>query len=113
MQPIQACHLGAEEAGKTMTINTLLNKPFQPTQTSTVVVSINSCSVDRQLASTKWHTITATFRISEIPKQHRSEVKSTISLISIEHTSPVTPTEPIPLEVIDAAKATAASEAIS
>ena len=104
--------LGAEGAGKTTTINTLLNKPFQPNQTSTVGASINSCSVDRQLASTKWHTITATFRIAEIPKQHRSEVKSTMSLISIEQTSPVTPTEPIPQEVIDAAKSTAASEAV-
>ena len=72
--------------------------------------SVNSCSVDRQLASSKWHTITATFRIAEIPKQHRGEVKSTMSLISIEHTSPVTPAEPIPQKVIDAAKATAASE---
>ena len=72
--------------------------------------SVNSCSVDHQLASSKWHTITATFRIAEIPKQHRGEVKSTMSLISIEHTSPVTPAEPIPQKVIDAAKATAASE---
>ena len=102
--------LGAEGAGKTTTINTLLNKPFQHNQSSTVGASVNSCSVDRQLASSKWHTITATFRISEIPKQHRSEVKSTMSLISIEHTS--TPAEPIPQEVIDAAKATAASEAV-
>ena len=103
--------LGAEGAGKTTTINTLLNKPFQPDQTSTVGASINSCSVDRQLASSKWHTITAIFRIAEIPKQHRSEVKSTMSLISVEETSPGVPAKPIPQAVIDAAKATAASEA--
>jgi len=102
--------LGAEGAGKTSTINTLLHKTFLPNQTSTVGASVKSCSVDRLLVSSKWHTITAAFRIAEIPKQHRSEVKSTMSLISIEHTSSVTPTEPIPQEVIDAAKATAASE---
>ena len=102
--------LGAEGAGKTATVNTLLNKLFQHDQTSTVGASVKFCSVDRQLASSKWHTITATFRIAEIPKQHRSEVKSTMSLISIEETSPGIPAEPIPQAVIDAAKATAASE---
>ena len=103
--------LGAEGAGKTTTVNTLLNKPFQCNQRSTVGASVKSCSVDRQMASSKWHTITATFRIAEIPKQHLSEVKSTMSLISIEETSPGIPAEPIPQAVIDAAKATAASEA--
>ena len=102
--------LGAEGAGKTTTVNTLLNKPFQLNQKSTVGASVKSCSVDRQLASSKWHTITATFRIAEIPKQHQSEVKSTMSLISIEQISPETPAQPIPQKVIDAAKATAASE---
>ena len=103
--------LGAEGAGKTTTVNTLLNKPFQCDQESTVGASVKSCSVDRQLASSKWHTISATFRIAEIPKQHQSEVKSTMSLISIKETSPGATAEPIPPAVIDAAKATAASEA--
>ena len=102
--------LGAEGAGKTSTINTLLNKPFQRNQKSTVGASINSCNVDRHLASSKWHTITATFRIAEIPKQHRGEVKATMSLVSIKHSK--APAEPIPQAVIDAVKATMASEAV-
>ena len=60
--------LGAEGAGKSSSVNTLLNLPFQPNQESTVGASVNSCSVDTYLASSKWQKITAAFQITQINK---------------------------------------------
>ena len=45
--------LGAEGAGKTSSINTLLNLPFQPNQESTVGASVNKCTVDMHYATSK------------------------------------------------------------
>ena len=70
--------LGAEGAGKTSSINTLLNIPFQSNQESTVGASVNSCTVDMHLATSKWKKVTATFRITEIPKLYNKEINATV-----------------------------------
>ena len=101
--------LGAEGAGKTSSINTLLNLPFQPTQESTVGASVNSCTIDTHLASSKWKKITATFQITEIPKQYKREVKSAV------YSKPVKPVlsssiQGIPQKVINEVKEMIASK---
>jgi len=95
--------LGAEGAGKTTSVNTLLNLPFQSDQESTVGASVNSCSVDTHLASSKWRKITASFRVTEIPKQHRREVKAAMSSIPIQSITPVS-VKPTSQEVINKIK---------
>ena len=101
--------LGAEGAGKTSSVNTLLNLPFQPNQESTVGASVNSCSVDTYLASSKWQKITAAFQITQINKQHKSEVKAAMTTVSVK---PViaAPVKPIPQEVVDEVKAVITSK---
>ena len=99
--------LGAEGAGKTSSINTLLNLPFQPNQESTVGASVNSCTIDTHLASSKWQKITATFQITEIPKQYKREVKSAVK--SAVYSKPVQPVmyssvQGIPQKVINEVK---------
>ena len=70
--------LGAEGAGKTSSVNTLLNLPFKPNQESTVGATVNSCTIDMHLASSKWKKITAAFQVTEIPKQYKREVKAVV-----------------------------------
>ena len=45
--------LGAEEAGKTSTVYSLLGKEFHSKQPSTVGAALNSCTVDR-IYATHW-----------------------------------------------------------
>ena len=96
--------LGAEGAGKTSSVNTLLNLPFKPNQESTVGASVNSCTIDMHLASSKWKKITAAFQVTEIPKQYKREVKAAV------YSKPVKPVvsehsaQPIPQEVINEVK---------
>lgn len=105
--------LGAEGAGKTSTINSLLNLPFQVDEKSTVGAATNSCIVERKLSS-KWIKVNASFRIAEIPKLHNSEVKTMMSSISNESTFTVTPGpgEPISQALVNEVKAVVASRAI-
>ena len=102
--------LGAENAGKTSSINTLLNLPFQPNQASTIGASVNSCSVDTHLTSSKWKKVTAAFRVTEIAKQHKREIKSAMSSIPVKETASPAPVKPIPQKVIDEVKAVIASK---
>ena len=88
----------------------MLNLPFQPNQESTVGASVNSCSVDTHLASSKWQKITAAFRVTEIPKQHKREVKAAMS--SIVKPKTAVPVKPIPLEVINEVQEVIASKDI-
>ena len=95
--------LGAEGAGKTSSVNTLLNLPFQPNQESTVGASVNRCTIDMHLASSKWQKIKGIFQIAEIPKQYRREVKAAV------YSKPIKPVmsssvQPIPQEVINEVK---------
>ena len=101
--------LGAEGAGKSSSVNTLLNLPFQPNQESTVGASVNSCSVDTYLASSKWQKITAAFQITQINKQHKSEVKAAMSSVTVKPVTPA-PVKPIPQEVLDEVKAVMTSK---
>ncbi|XP_065906448.1 uncharacterized protein [Dysidea avara] len=87
--------LGAEGAGKTSTINTLMNEKFLPNQETTVGASISSCKVTRSIATSKWQKITATARVVEIPKQRRGEMKSAMALISLDPTPQSPPVNPI------------------
>ena len=101
--------LGAEGAGKTSSVNTLLNLPFQPNQASTIGTSVNSCSVDTHLASSKWQKITAMYRVTEIPKQYRRELQAAISSVSVNPVAPA-PVKPFPQKVIDEMKALIANK---
>ena len=94
--------LGAEGAGKTCTIDTLFNEPFQPDQPSTIGASVSTCKVhvDRHL-SCKWEKITATFRIQQIPKHRKSELKTAMNLISIENRLPAAFAKPYPPQLVD------------
>ena len=60
--------------------------------------------VDRHLGS-QWEKVTATFRITQIPKHYKSEVKSAMALVSIEPSLPTALDEKMPpqlyKEVID------------
>ncbi|XP_065906452.1 uncharacterized protein [Dysidea avara] len=87
--------LGAEGAGKTSTINTLMNEKFLPNQETTVGASISSCKVTRSIATSKWQKITATARVVEIPKQRCGEMKSAMALISLDPTPQSPPVNPI------------------
>ena len=101
--------LGAEGAGKTSSVNTLLSLPFQPNQPSTIGASVNSCSVDTHLASSKWQKITALYRVAEIPKQYRREVKAAMSSVPVNPVAPG-PVKPVPQEVINEVKAVIANK---
>ena len=100
--------LGPEGAGKTTSISTLLNLPFQPNQESTVGASINSCSINTHLASSKWRKITAAFQVTEISKQYKREIKSAMFSEPVKPVTPV-PVKSIPQEVIDEVKAVISS----
>ena len=100
--------LGAEGAGKTSSINTLLNLPFKPNQESTVGASVNSCTVDMHLTTSKWKKITATFQIAEIPKRYKKEINAAVKLaksdpVNLDPINPV-PQKPISQKVIDEVK---------
>ena len=103
--------LGPEGAGKTSTINSLLNLPFQPNQESTVGAAVNSCIIEKQLSS-RWIKVSASRRRTEIPKLYKSEVKTFMSVISNEPTFTVTPgpPEPISQKLISEVKEAVTSE---
>jgi len=67
--------LGAEGAGKTSTINTLMGEKFQPHQKTTVGASITSCKVSRSIVTSEWKKMTDTARAEEIPRQQQGEMK--------------------------------------
>ena len=103
--------LGAEGAGKSSTIDTLFNEPFQPNQPSTVGASVSACKVpvDRHLGC-QWEKVTASFRIQQIPKHHKSEVKAAMSLISIKSDLPAALAKPIPPDLVKEVTDTVNSE---
>ena len=96
--------LGPELAGKTTSVYTLLNLPFQSNQESTVGASINSCSVDTHLASSKWKKITATFQVAEISKQYKREVKAAMSSVPVKPVMPII-VKPVPQNVMNEVEA--------
>ena len=66
--------LGAEGAGKTSSVCSLLDKTFQENQPSTVGANINCCLTDRIFVS-KWQQIEMADELNNLPKLHKSSVK--------------------------------------
>lgn len=73
--------LGAEGAGKTSSVHSLLDKKFNENQTSTVGASINCCLTDRIFVS-KWQQIEMATQLENLPKLHKSNVKKLIPEMS-------------------------------
>jgi len=92
--------LGAEGAGKTSTINTLMNLHFQPDQKSTVGASVYSVEIN---SACKWQKVTAYFRVTEIIQQYKKEVKAAMSSVPLNPVAP-SPVKSIPQEVINKVK---------
>ena len=66
--------LGAEGAGKTSNVESLLDKQFNDDEASTVGASVKSCLTDRIFAS-KWKQILMADQLQNLPKLHKSNVK--------------------------------------
>ena len=66
--------LGAEAAGKTSSVQSLLDKKFNESQTSTIGANIKSCLTDRIFVS-KWQQIEMADQLDNLPKLHKSNVK--------------------------------------
>ena len=66
--------LGAEGAGKTSSVHSLLDKQFNESQASTIGTNINSCLTDRIFVS-KWQQIEIADQLDNLPKLHKSNVK--------------------------------------
>ena len=73
--------LGAEGAGKTSTVHSLLGKEFQPEQPSTVGAALNSCTIDR-IYATEWKHTELQYQINQLPKQLNSEIRSFMSSLN-------------------------------
>ena len=75
--------LGAEGAGKTSSVHSLLDKKFNENQTSTVGANINCCCclTDRIFVS-KWQQIEMATQLKNLPKLHKSNVKKLIPEMS-------------------------------
>ena len=73
--------LGAEGAGKTSSVQSLLNKKFNENQTSTVGANISCCLTDRIFVS-KWQQIEIAAQLENLPKIHKSNVKKMIPKMS-------------------------------
>lgn len=107
--------LGPEGGGKTSTINTLFNEPFQSDQETTVGASVSRCKVDRHFGSMNvhWQKVTVSFCLQKIPRQLKSELKqATMTFLSAEHSFRTALTKPIPQEVVKEAIDTVNSEDI-
>ena len=73
--------IGAEGAGKTSCAHSVLGKKFEPQQPSTVGAAINTCTADRIFAA-KWKQTTVDYRLQQLPKQFKHELKSCMSELS-------------------------------
>ena len=75
--------LGAEGAGKTCTVDSLLNKKFKKSQESTVGASINCCQTS-QIFVSKWKEVEIADQIDDLPKLHKTNVKRLMTEMSPE-----------------------------
>ncbi|XP_065912071.1 uncharacterized protein [Dysidea avara] len=73
--------MGAEGAGKTSTVGSLLDKQFQKNQESTIGAAVDRCFIDRILVS-KWKQIEMELQSQELPKLYKTEMKDRISKIT-------------------------------
>ena len=73
--------LGAEGAGKTSSVGSLLDKQFNDDETSTVGASLKSCLTDRIFVS-RWQQILMAEQLDKLPALHKSNVKHLMSKMS-------------------------------
>ena len=73
--------MGAEGAGKTSSVGSLLNKQFNDNEISTVGASLNCCLTDRIFVS-KWKQIPIADQLVNLPKLHKSSVKQSMPTMS-------------------------------
>ena len=73
--------MGAEGAGKTSSVGSLLDKQFNDDETSTVGASLNCCLTDRIFVS-KWQQILIAEQLDDLPKLHKSSVKQSMPKMS-------------------------------
>ena len=73
--------LGAEGAGKTSSVQSLLDKKFNAAEASTVGARINCCLTDRIFVS-KWQQIEIADQLDNLPKLHKSNIKKLIPKLS-------------------------------
>ena len=73
--------IGAEGAGKTSSVQSLLNKKFNDNEASTVGATINCCLTDRIFVS-KWQQILMADQLDNLPKLHKSNVKTLMPKMS-------------------------------
>ena len=84
--------LGAEGAGKTSSVHSLLNKAFQKNQPSTVGAAVNTCTAERIFAAT-WKQVEIQHQLEHLPKQFKSKLKCFV-LQTPEESLDQTPDEP-------------------
>ena len=82
--------LGAEGAGKTSSVESLLDKQFNDDEASTVGASVKSCLTDRIFAS-KWQQILMADQLENLPQLYKSNVKKLMPEMSqkVESESPL------------------------
>jgi len=73
-QKFKIVMLGAEGAGKTSSVHSLLNKAFQQHQQSTVGAAVNRCTAERIFAA-KWKQVEIQHQLEHLPKQFKSKLK--------------------------------------
>jgi len=66
--------LGAEGAGKTSSVHSLLNQTFQQRQPSTVGAAVNRCTAKRIFAA-KWKQVEIQHQLEYLPKQFNNKLK--------------------------------------
>jgi len=95
--------MGAEGAGKTSTVNSLLDKEFKRNEESTIGAAVNRCVIDRVLVS-KWRQMEIKHHSEELPKLYKTEMKECMSEISKNVSDEQIPTsvqqEKVPEEVV-------------
>ena len=73
--------MGAEGAGKTSSVSSLLGKKFDDDEASTVGASLNCCLTDRIFVS-RWQQILIAEQLDNLPKLHKSSVKNSMPKMS-------------------------------
>ena len=73
--------MGAEGAGKTSSVSSLLDKKFDDDEKSTVGASLNCCLTNRIFVS-RWQQILMAEQLDNLPKLHKSNIKSLMPKMS-------------------------------